>query len=194
MVSMDTKVVWRDSFLEKLSEELAYLLSEKFTSMDSAKVNRVYAGGGGGWWRQYAWFLKHKKPGWDRVSHDLFALVGPTLLPALLLLGLCLWCFLAFLLLTVSIFPTFPESREKIWKLQSANQYNMRSEWHWFVPCDLQIFSGCVCHLEQLHAQSPFLFPIVFSINFLNFLSIGTHTLLSCWKTFWPGRPGQTWS
>ena len=28
--------------------------------------------------------------------------------------------------------------------------------------CDLQIFSGCVCHLEQLHAQSPFLFPIVF--------------------------------
>ena len=30
---------------------------------------------------------------------------------------------------------------------------------------DLQIFSGCVCPLEQLHAQSPFLFPIVFSIN-----------------------------
>ena len=28
--------------------------------------------------------------------------------------------------------------------------------------CNLQIFSGCVCHLEQLHAQSPFLFPIVF--------------------------------
>ena len=26
-------------------------------------------------------------------------------------------------------------------------------------------FSGCVCHLKQLHAQSPFLFPIVFSIN-----------------------------
>ena len=25
--------------------------------------------------------------------------------------------------------------------------------------------AGCVCHLEQLHAQSPFLFPIVFSIN-----------------------------
>ena len=41
----------------------------------------------------------------------------------------------------------------------------MRSEWYWFVRCDLQIFSGCVCHLEQLHAQSPFLFPIVFSIN-----------------------------
>ena len=31
--------------------------------------------------------------------------------------------------------------------------------------CDLQISSGCVCHLEQLHAQSIFLFPIVFSIN-----------------------------
>ena len=31
--------------------------------------------------------------------------------------------------------------------------------------CDLQIFSGCVCHLENLHAQSPCLFPIVFSIN-----------------------------
>ena len=33
--------------------------------------------------------------------------------------------------------------------------------------CDLQIFSGCACHLEQLHAQSPFLFPIVFDINLL---------------------------
>ena len=55
---------------------------------------------------------------------------------------------------------------EKICKLQSTNQYNVRSEWHWFVRCDLQIFSGCVCHLEQLHTQSPFLFPIVFSINF----------------------------
>ena len=53
---------------------------------------------------------------------------------------------------------------EKICKLQSTNQYNVRSEWHWFVRCDLQIFWGCVCHLEQLHAQSPFLFPIVFSI------------------------------
>ena len=33
--------------------------------------------------------------------------------------------------------------------------------------CNLLIFSGCVCHLEQLHAQSPFLFPIVFSINLI---------------------------
>ena len=31
--------------------------------------------------------------------------------------------------------------------------------------CKLQIFSGCVCDLEQLDAQSPFLFPIVFGIN-----------------------------
>ena len=54
---------------------------------------------------------------------------------------------------------------EKICKLQSTNQYNVQSEWHWFVRCDLQIFTGCVCHLEQFHAQSPFLFPIVFSIN-----------------------------
>ena len=38
--------------------------------------------------------------------------------------------------------------------------------------CDLQIFSGCVCHLEQLHAQSPFLFPIVFSINLIPFFDI----------------------
>ena len=38
--------------------------------------------------------------------------------------------------------------------------------------CNLQIFSGCVCHLEQLHAQSPFLFPIVFSINLIPFFEI----------------------
>ena len=68
--------------------------------------------------------------------------------------GDCAWSF--------SRWQTQPE---KICKLQSTNQYNARSEWHWFVRCDLQIFSGCVCHLEQLHAQSPFLFPIVFSIN-----------------------------
>ena len=38
--------------------------------------------------------------------------------------------------------------------------------------CNLLIFSGCVCHLEQLHAQSPFLFPIVFSINLIPFFDI----------------------
>ena len=38
--------------------------------------------------------------------------------------------------------------------------------------CNLQIFSGCVCHLEQRHAQSPFLFPIVFSIYLIPFFDI----------------------
>ena len=33
-------------------------------------------------------------------------------------------------------------------------------------------FSGCVCHLEQLHAQSAFLFPIVFSIHLIPFFDI----------------------
>ena len=38
--------------------------------------------------------------------------------------------------------------------------------------CNFQIISGCVCHFEQLHAQSPFLFPIVFSINLIPFFDI----------------------
>ena len=70
---------------------------------------------------------------------------------------------------------------EKICKLQSTNQYNVRSEWHWFVCCDLQIFSSCVCHFEQLHAQSPFLFPIVFSINLFHLE--GSRTLF--WTEIW---------
>ena len=45
---------------------------------------------------------------------------------------------------------------------------------NWFVRCNLQIFSGCVCHLEQLHAQSLFLFPIVCSINLIPFFDIGS--------------------
>ena len=36
----------------------------------------------------------------------------------------------------------------------------------WFVLCDLQIFSGKVYHPEPPHAQSLFLFPIVYGINF----------------------------
>ena len=36
--------------------------------------------------------------------------------------------------------------------------------------CTLLIFSGCVCHLEQLHAQPPFLFSIFCSINLIPFL------------------------
>ena len=31
--------------------------------------------------------------------------------------------------------------------------------------CNLRIFSGCVCHLEQLNAQSPFVFSIVVGVN-----------------------------
>ena len=40
------------------------------------------------------------------------------------------------------------------------------------VLCNLQIFSGCVCHLEQLHAQSPFLFPIIGSVEALPILCV----------------------
>ena len=45
---------------------------------------------------------------------------------------------------------------------------------HIVLICALQflIFSGCVCHLENLHAQSPFLFPIVFGINSIPFFDI----------------------
>ena len=44
---------------------------------------------------------------------------------------------------------------EKICKLQSPNQYNMRSEWHWFVRCDLQIF----CNLSRFSDDcTPFFF------------------------------------
>ena len=44
----------------------------------------------------------------------------------------------------------------------------------------LQIFSGCVCHLEQLHAQSPFLLPIVFGINLIPFFNIGSVLAVPC--------------
>ena len=48
--------------------------------------------------------------------------------------------------------------------------------------CNLLIFSGCVCHLEQLHAQSPFLFPIGFGINLIPFLDISSVlAVLSLW-------------
>ena len=49
--------------------------------------------------------------------------------------------------------------------------------------CNLQIFSGCVCHLEQLHAQSPFLFPIVFSINLIPFFDICSVDLLAVFQS-----------
>ena len=40
----------------------------------------------------------------------------------------------------------------------------------------------CVCHLEQLHAQSPFLFPIVFSINLIAFFDICSVDLLAVFQ------------
>ena len=61
---------------------------------------------------------------------------------------------------------------EKISKSQRTNQCHLLRTLNWFVLCNLLIFSGCVCHLEQLHAQSPFLFPIVFSINLIPFFDI----------------------
>ena len=61
---------------------------------------------------------------------------------------------------------------EKICKSQRTNQCHSLRTLYWFVLCKLQIFSGCVCHLEQCHAQSPFLFPIVFRINLIPFFDI----------------------
>ena len=77
---------------------------------------------------------------------------------------------------------------EKICKSQRTNQcHSFRM--YWFVLCNLQIFSGCVCHLEQLHAQSPFLFPIVFSINLIPFFDICSVDLLA---VFQPGCSGAS--
>ena len=45
--------------------------------------------------------------------------------------------------------------------------------------CNLRIFSGYVCHLEQIHAQSPFLFPIFFGINTSPIWSGGNTTELT---------------
>ena len=77
---------------------------------------------------------------------------------------------------------------EKICKSQRTNQCHSRRTLYWFVLCNLQIFSGCVCHLEQLHAQSPFLFPIVFSINLIPFFDICSVDLLA---VFQPGCSGM---
>ena len=83
---------------------------------------------------------------------------------------------------------------EKICKSQRTNQCHSLRTLYWFVRCDLQIFSGCVCHLEQLHAQSPFLFPIVFSINLIPFFDICSVDYL---LFFHPGCSGMccfTWA
>ena len=39
---------------------------------------------------------------------------------------------------------------------------------------------NCVCHLELLHAQSPFLVPIVFGINLMPFFGIGSVLTVLC--------------
>ena len=80
---------------------------------------------------------------------------------------------------------------EKICKSQRTNQCHSLRTLYWFVLCNLQIFSGCVCHLEQLHAQSPFLFPIVFSINLIPFFDICSVDLLVLLAVFQPGSSGQ---
>ena len=82
---------------------------------------------------------------------------------------------------------------EKICKSQCTNQCHSLRILYWFVLCNFQIFSGCVCHLEQLHAQSPFLFPIVFSINLIPFFDICSAAVLA---VFQPGCSGMcyfTW-
>ena len=61
---------------------------------------------------------------------------------------------------------------EEICKSQRTNQCHSLRTLYWFVLCNLQIFSGSACHLEQLHAQSPFLFPIIFGINLIPFFDI----------------------
>ena len=82
---------------------------------------------------------------------------------------------------------------EKICKSQRTNQCHSLRTLCWFVLCNLQILSGCVCHLEQLHAQSPFLFPIVFSINLIPFFRY----LLSTYCSFTRACSGMccfTWA
>ena len=96
------------------------------------------------------------------------------------LLKMWIWVWLGIILKTIgnrkgdcawscSRWQTQPE---KICKSQRTNQCHSLRTLYWFVLCNLQIFSGCVCPLEQLHAQSPFLFPIAFSINLIPFFDI----------------------
>ena len=63
----------------------------------------------------------------------------------------------------------------------SANRNAQISVIHsaYCLTCALQFadFSSCVCHLEQLHAQSSPLFPIVFDINMFPFLLFSQYLL-----------------
>ena len=83
---------------------------------------------------------------------------------------------------------------EKICKSQRTNQCHSLRTLYWFVLCNLQIFSGCACHLEQLHAQSPFLFPIVFSINLIPFFDICSVDLLAVFQLGCSGMCYFTWA
>ena len=75
-----------------------------------------------------------------------------------------------------------------------TNQCHSLRTLYWFVLCNLQIFSGCVCHLEQLHAQSPFLFPIVFSINLIPFFDVCSVRSTCCFSTGCSGMCYFTWA
>ena len=95
--------------------------------------------------------------------------------------GDCAWC--------CSRWQTQPE---KICKSQRTNQCHSLRTLYWFVLCNLQIFSGCVCHLEQHHAQSHFLFPIVFILIWFLFSIFAQYLLF-----FHPGCSGMcyfTWA
>ena len=74
----------------------------------------------------------------------------------------------------------------------AQNQCHSLRTWYWFVLCNLQIFSGCVCHLQQLHAHSPCLFPIVFSMNLNAEVIFRPSRLVSCKNQ--ENGSGKQWS
>ena len=76
---------------------------------------------------------------------------------------------------------SFLQFRQRSWKYlsksQRTNQYHSLRTLNWFVLCNLQTFSGCVCHLEQLHTQSAFPFPIVLVLIWLLFPILAQYSL-----------------
>ena len=86
------------------------------------------------------------------------------------------------------------QTPEKICKSQRTNQCHSLRTLYWFVLCNLLIFSCCVCHLEQLHAQSPFLFPTVFSINLIPFFRYFLSRLLAVLSPGCSGMCCFTWA
>ena len=76
---------------------------------------------------------------------------------------------------------------EKICKLLRTNQCLSHRTLNWFVL--RQVFSGCVCHSEQLHARSRFLFPVVFDSFFRAVLAVLRSGMPSfAWATAWSHR------